>query len=1818
MRKLLLPMWGVICIMLACINTSFAQQNGVIRCATMEQDAILRANNPNLGTLEEFEQRIAPIIKENKETGQGGANFHIVDGVYIIPIVVHVIHDGEPIGTGDNISYALIESQIETLNDDFRRRTGTNGFNNHPDGADTKIEFRLAQRRPDGSGFGAEIGVNRIDRNAQGWGAPPYGTGFIDGTIKPFTTVTQGYDGAVYMNFWCVDISGGILGYAQFPQTTLGGMDCDPVDMTTDGVVMTTSSVGGETLPSGGAPYNLGRTATHEIGHWLGLRHIWGDPPGGVNGCTVDDFCADTPNAASSNFGCATGTNSCTDSPVDAPDMVENYMDYSDDACMNIFTNDQAIRMRTILETFRFSLINSEAAIPPNADDAGVLAVLNPVGDACSSTVTPSIRIKNYGTSNLTSITIEYGLDGSFSETQTFNTINVAQNGTLDLTLNDITGVTQGAHTFEARSVLPNGVADPFTDSDLSDSDFTLGNGALPIVADFEGSSFPPASWQVQNPDNDCNLWVADGTPTLVDSDGNRTVAALLRHHSYTGSGQEDILVSPAIDLTGAGLASAAVEFDVAYRRRNATASERLVIEVSTDCGVTWNPTAIYDKAGDALATVTPASTSAFFPTSATNWRRESASLNAYIGQSIKVRFVTTNDNGNNLWIDNIRIYDARPEVQFNATTGTITENSSTGTVDCRGYQDVSIPVDISLAPPSDVTVNVTATAGTMTAGQDYVLQTPTLTFTNGSATSQNVVVRVFDDNALEAVENLELTLAVVGTDAILGTNNVHTLTVNDNDDITLLVTQTLFEENFEGQTLGVPSAGWTVADVTTGSNVWVFGENGGITGNNSAYITNNTTSRLPEYSTGSTSRTRLVSPAINTVGSTNLQLSFNFKVDGESYSSGNVYDYGRLMYSTSPTGPFTNITGPADNVNGTPTTVTLVDPFVDNPNTTAYSVTLPAACENQATLYLVWRWDNDGSVGTNPPFTIDDIVLTGSSLQQYPVEDATASKQVYLGPNSTVYVISSNNKVMAKLENTTTHDYGCTTVAIDRAGTGQVAYTNAGASNGLTEKSLLITPTTPSTENIGVTLYYTDAEKTGWETATGKSWTTDAKMQRTGGAISNVTPATPNANGATNTAHAITSSAYLTTNHAVAATINNGFGNGNAAGGLAIGDPLPCSITGISLVSQTACANDRYTATVTVTYSNPAGSLVVNGQTFTTTTSPQTVTLTNLVADGNDVDVTASFSTSCTFTSTALFTAPAACGITGGGGGAPPVTVGTPTQFRAEGISTSQINLSWTAVSGATGYVLYIGNTVISNITSGATTSFEHTGLNPDTFYSYRLIALNGAVQSQAAQANASTFPEAPTVVSTTSTCGTGSAKIVLSGSGSVFNVYVEETGGVLVAQTANATFVTPTISQNTTYYISVVGLRGLESSRTRVEAIVETPIEATIEEGTSIRSCDASTTLTANRVDSATYAWLVNGVVIDDTNSNVFTVTRNGNYQVRITRGICTTTSSFTNVTLNYAPTAEIINGVTANFCDNGTLRAVEAANATYSWTLDSVVVGTEREVFVTESGQYTLTVTEDGCSATDQIQVVVTSLPSVSVVASDSTFCPGSEVTLTADEIAGVTYNWSRNGRVVRRDAGNSIDVSTAGEYIVTIEQNGCSRSSASINIERLSVPPAYLRETEETLFVESEATISNVVWVFEGEQDASLSGETITPTESGNYSALVTYENGCSIQTRTVFFRVPDPVVVGEEEEVIKALRIYPNPSADGIFQIDLGQNTDPITLILTDQLGRVLETIELPKDATSYQLNLTKYASALYTIQLKSEKGVVTRKIVIEK
>ncbi|HEV7348030.1 M43 family zinc metalloprotease [Telluribacter sp.] len=325
-------------------------------CATMHMDSLLRAKYPQLGTLDEFERVLQNKIAERRELEKKGRT---TLEVLTIPIIVHIVHNGEAVGQGRNLSMARVQAQIETLNEDFRRIPGSPGFNNDPRGADVEIEFCLSQLDQQGRTM-AEPGINRINGNRTNWTQND-----IENVLKP-TTI---WDPDKYFNVWVLEFASTelLVGYAQFPsQSGLPGIPNNS-PRNTDGVVIRYQSFGNVlkgNFPNMPAPYNQGRTLTHEVGHWLGLRHIWGDANCG------NDFADDTPPQASESRGCPIGRTSCG-----TVNMVQNYMDYSDDACMNIFTKDQKSRMRAVMDLSprrstlaRSNLCGMPTAGPPRAN----------------------------------------------------------------------------------------------------------------------------------------------------------------------------------------------------------------------------------------------------------------------------------------------------------------------------------------------------------------------------------------------------------------------------------------------------------------------------------------------------------------------------------------------------------------------------------------------------------------------------------------------------------------------------------------------------------------------------------------------------------------------------------------------------------------------------------------------------------------------------------------------------------------------------------------------------------------------------------------------------------------------------------------------------------------------------------------------------------------------------------------------------------------------------------------------------------------------------------------------------------------------------------------------------------------------------------------------------------------------------------------------------------------------------------------------------------------------------------------------------------
>ena len=314
-------------------TVAFAQE----RCGFSVGEKTNQLKNPNWFKQKvEFEYQVREFQKNFK-----GQNLRVTDKIYRIPVVVHVVHNnasnfvGGPNNT--NISDEQINSQIKVLNDDYRRKIGTNGYNTNPIGADMEIEFFLATKDPKGN---ATTGITRTYVTKQSYDLQ-YENQDLASLIR--------WDFEKYLNIWVVRGKNGTIGYSEFPyDSNLIGLDSTPIDIASqslfDGVIIDYQSFGTccGTLKTN---YNLGRTATHEIGHWLGLLH-----PTEQNIPCSDDYCNDTPQIEKLNEGssCNKLTSNC--GGVLRTNLIEDYMDYSPDRCMNIFTNDQKNRTRAALQ----------------------------------------------------------------------------------------------------------------------------------------------------------------------------------------------------------------------------------------------------------------------------------------------------------------------------------------------------------------------------------------------------------------------------------------------------------------------------------------------------------------------------------------------------------------------------------------------------------------------------------------------------------------------------------------------------------------------------------------------------------------------------------------------------------------------------------------------------------------------------------------------------------------------------------------------------------------------------------------------------------------------------------------------------------------------------------------------------------------------------------------------------------------------------------------------------------------------------------------------------------------------------------------------------------------------------------------------------------------------------------------------------------------------------------------------------------------------------------------------------------------------------
>ena len=315
------------------LQTTFAQQQR--HCGTHDRYEQAIANDPSLVNRRlQMEVQLQRWI-ESKQLEKSTGNSNVV---VTVPVVIHVLYTN----SAQNISDAQILSQLDVLNEDYGLRNADTTVTPpvfQPLMSDVQIQFCLADIDPNGNPTSGierrQVTINRIGNGNRYYN---YNQGGL-----------SAWNADYYLNFWLCDIDGGsTLGYTYLPGT---------VNSNQDGIVIDPQYFG--TIGTVTPPFNKGRTVTHEVGHWFNLEHIWADE----SGCAADDYVADTPQQKGENYGCPsypqTNQSGGRCNSADPSSMFMNYMDYTDDACMVMFTQGQTARMQAALNNFRSSLFTS-------------------------------------------------------------------------------------------------------------------------------------------------------------------------------------------------------------------------------------------------------------------------------------------------------------------------------------------------------------------------------------------------------------------------------------------------------------------------------------------------------------------------------------------------------------------------------------------------------------------------------------------------------------------------------------------------------------------------------------------------------------------------------------------------------------------------------------------------------------------------------------------------------------------------------------------------------------------------------------------------------------------------------------------------------------------------------------------------------------------------------------------------------------------------------------------------------------------------------------------------------------------------------------------------------------------------------------------------------------------------------------------------------------------------------------------------------------------------------------------------------------------
>ncbi|MFT6867666.1 MAG: hypothetical protein ACJA08_002510 [Cyclobacteriaceae bacterium] len=609
------------------------------RCGTDE----IISNLKRTESTQEFSEWLSKKIKNKNTLRTSILNPAGNDVIYEVPVVFHLVHNGENIGSGPNLSEDKILEQLDMLNDDYGRQNA-DAINTPAQflnvATDTEIIFVLARQDPEGL---PTNGITRTSFNQ---------TGFSDNDGPLLTSIIQ-WPPEDYINVYVANLTSS-LGFAIFPFTDLSGLENEIENIAeNDGIFLRYTYVGFNDNSSL-AFTSYGRTLTHEMGHYLGLLHVF------HNGCSGSgDYCTDTPAQSKSSLNMA----SCSAIPITACEsgerpMIENYLDYSDDECMNLFTECQKVRMQTVLEYSprRKSLLISHALsdVVVVANDLGIREIRSPLKSDCSASFTPAVQVRNYGSDDISDFKITVRKNEQVLEVASFN-LQILPNETEVVSFDPISLNTTLLTDISFEIIEVNGIADGnsfnnkksvtinASETSILPYDESFSNVLNPLARTEYGTT---SQWQIL---------------TAPDSIALNKAAGIMFYNlqNEINYGVKDLLFTEVMDVSS--LTSAQLTFKYAYSGRLSDAFlDELIVAVSTDCGTSFSyEDYIFSKRGNNLVTTTKTDNS-FTPSSALDWEQIDINITPYLSSDyLQIGFIGVNGGGNNIYIDDINVTSA-------------------------------------------------------------------------------------------------------------------------------------------------------------------------------------------------------------------------------------------------------------------------------------------------------------------------------------------------------------------------------------------------------------------------------------------------------------------------------------------------------------------------------------------------------------------------------------------------------------------------------------------------------------------------------------------------------------------------------------------------------------------------------------------------------------------------------------------------------------------------------------------------------------------------------------------------------------------------------------------------------------------------------------------------------------------------------------------------------------------------------------------------------------------------------------------------------